>query len=163
MPTIDTRIDAYIARQREFAKPILTYLREVIHEGCPECEETLKWSSPSFMHHGILAGFAAFKEHATFGFWKHELVTGRRERGNAMGSFSRLTSVADLPPRRELVAMVRKAKAFNEDGARVPRRKPAPKKAIPVPSDLRTALARSKRAKATFDAFSPSQRREYLE
>jgi uncharacterized protein YdeI (YjbR/CyaY-like superfamily) len=158
----DPRIDAYIARQQDFARPILSYLREVIHEGCPSCEETLKWSSPSFMHHGILAGFAAFKEHVGFGFWKHELLLGERSR-DAMGSFGRVTSIEDLPPKKELLALIRKAMELNESGAKAPRMAKKPRKAIPMPADLRTALAKNKKAKATYDAFSPSHRREYLE
>jgi hypothetical protein len=42
----DQRIDAYIARQPEFARPILRHLREAVHAACPECEEKLKWSAP---------------------------------------------------------------------------------------------------------------------
>jgi len=158
----DPRIDDYIAKQRDFAKPILTYLRDVIHDACPDCEETLKWSSPAFTYHGLLAGFAAFKEHATFGFWKHDLVVGK-ERGDAMGSFGRLTSVKDLPSKRELVALIKKAMELNEKGVTVPRMKGAPKKPIRMPAYMKTALAKNKKAKSAYDAFSPSHQREYLE
>ena len=95
----DERVDAYIERQAEFAKPILTKLRAMVHAACPDCDETLKWSMPSFIYKGsILAGMAAFKAHATFGFWQAKLVVGQtgRER-EAMGSFGRLTLVEDLP------------------------------------------------------------------
>lgn len=157
----DPRVDAYIAKQRDFAKPILKLLRDAIHEGCPGVEETLKWRAPSFTYHGILCGAAGFKEHATFGFWKHSLLFGKREDG-AWGTFGRLTSVADLPARAKLVAMVRKAAALNESGAKTPRRAPAPKKPIPMHPALRAALAKNKAAKANFEGFSPSQKREYL-
>lgn len=72
----DPRIDAYIARSAEFARPILSHLRELIHEGCPQVTETLKWSMPAFEYKGVLCGMAAFKQHCTFGFWKHALVFG---------------------------------------------------------------------------------------
>ena len=158
----DPRITSYIARQREFARPILTFLRDVMHQGCPEIEETLKWGAPAFMHHGIVAGIAGFKEHATFGFWKHQLLLGKRDE-RAWGTFGRLTSAADLPSRATLVALVKKAAALNESGTKVPRRKAKPKKAILMPAALRTALANNATAKATFDAFNPSHQREYLE
>lgn len=72
----DPRIDAYIAHAAAFARPILTRLREVVHAGCPDVQETVKWGAPSFEHHGLLCGMAAFKQHCVFGFWKHELVVG---------------------------------------------------------------------------------------
>ena len=158
----DPRVDSYIARQRDFAKPILTYLRDVIHEGCPECEETLKWSSPTFMYQGMLCGMAAFKEHMVFGFWKHELLLGP-DRPRGAGSYGRLTSLSDLPPKRELLALVKKAKELNEKGIKPTRMAKGTKKAIPMPVDLRAALAKNKKAKSTYEAFSPSNQREYLE
>lgn len=158
----DQRIDEYIANAGDFAKPILTFLRETVHEVCPDCEETLKWSSPTFMYHGMLCGFAAFKEHATFGFWKHELLLGER-RGDAMGSFGRLTSVKDLPSKRALAALIKKAMALNEQGVTLPRTKTAPRPSIPMPSDLEVALGKNRKARAAFENFSPSHKREYLE
>ncbi len=35
----DPRIDAYIARSAEFARPILRHLRAVVHSACPDVEE----------------------------------------------------------------------------------------------------------------------------
>ena len=66
----DPRVDAYIEKSAPFARPILKHLRAVVHEACPEVTEDLKWRMPHFMHHGILCGMAAFKEHCIFGFWK---------------------------------------------------------------------------------------------
>ncbi len=79
MGTRDDRVDAYIARSVEFARPILTRLRDVVHAACPEVEETMKWSFPHFMYKGILCSMAAFKEHFSFGFWKSSRIveTGR--------------------------------------------------------------------------------------
>jgi hypothetical protein len=34
----DPRIDAYIARQGDFARPILEHLRKAVHASCPDCE-----------------------------------------------------------------------------------------------------------------------------
>ena len=38
----DPRVDAYIAKSADFARPILEHLRAVIHEGCPEVAEAIK-------------------------------------------------------------------------------------------------------------------------
>lgn len=165
MVTRDKRIDAYIETSPAYARPILAHLRAVVHAACPSVVETIKWSSPSFEYEGILCGMAAFKAHCAFGFWKHELVidgASGKER-EAMGSFGRLTSIADLPSKAVLTRYVKKAMKLNEDGVKAPRTKTRPKPAIPVHPALTAALAKNKRALATFDAFSPSQRREYVE
>jgi uncharacterized protein YdeI (YjbR/CyaY-like superfamily) len=160
----DPRIDAYIERQADFARPILTHLRAVVHEACPECEETLKWSSPSFMYKGkILAGFAAFKAHAVFGFWSgSQVLEADPQQKSAMGQFGRLTSLDDLPPRSDLIALTRKAMKLIDDGVK-PVRDKHRKPPFTVPQDLRAAIDAVPAAKATFDAFPPSQQREYAD
>jgi hypothetical protein len=164
MGTHDKRVDAYIARSAAFAQPILVHLREVVHDACPDVVETLKWSSPSFEYKGLLCGMAAFKQHAVFGFWKHELVVGDDGKAReAMGSFGCLKTVADLPSRKALAGYVRKAMKLNDAGIRVPRRKTRPMKPVPMHPDLKKALGRSRMAQAAFDAFPPGQQREYLE
>lgn len=114
----DPRIDAYIARQRDFARPILSYLRAVVHEGCPDVQETIKWGVPSFEHRGLLCSMAAFKAHLQFGFWKHDIVVGKK--GMSGMGFGRFSSIDELPPRAKLVAYVKKAAKLNEQGVRAP-------------------------------------------
>ena len=77
MGSRDPRIDAYIERSVKFAQPILRHVRKLVHEGCPEVEETIKWNSPHFDYHGLMLGMAAFKHHCAIGFWKGELILGR--------------------------------------------------------------------------------------
>jgi uncharacterized protein YdeI (YjbR/CyaY-like superfamily) len=165
MGTRDPRVDAYIARSADFAKPILTHLRETVHAACPDVVETTKWSMPFFDYHGPLANMSAFKEHAAFGFWKGALVVGRGagDDERAMGQFGRLTSIKDLPPKKELVAYIRKAAKLNEDGVKVEKKKKAPRAELPVPPELTAALAKNRKARANFDAFPPSHKREYNE
>lgn len=161
----DPRVDAYIAKSADFAKPILRHLRKLMHQADPDIEETLKWGMPSFMHHGILCGMAAFTAHATFGFWKGKLIVDAKSNKNyeAMGQFGRITKMGDLPSKRVLAGYIRQAMRLNEENVKVPRAAPKPKAPIRVPADLRVALARSAKAKKTFDEFPPSHRREYLE
>lgn len=170
----DPRVDAYIANAAPFAQPILQHVRAIVHEACPDVEETIKWGMPSFVYGGgILCGMAAFKAHASFGFWKHALVVGEggaAEGGErvGMGSFGKLASVRDLPPKKQLAAYVRKAAALNAPGPRAApgkagvargTAKPAP---VPTP-EFEAALRRHKAAAATFKAFPPGQQREYVE
>ena len=159
----DARIDVYIERSSDFAKPILAHIRDVVHEACPDVEETMKWSAPHFDYKGIMCGMAAFKQHCTFGFWKASLILGGEMRDGA-GQFGKLQKVSDLPPKKVLIGHIRKAMKLNEDGVKLSRPVGRAKKPeIPVPDYVSAALARNKKAKAAFDAFSPSHRREYLE
>jgi uncharacterized protein YdeI (YjbR/CyaY-like superfamily) len=164
----DPRIDAYIAKQKEFAQPILIHIREVVHAACPDVEETLKWSSPHFMYKGaMMCGMAGFKEHAIFGFWKGKLIDGvspnRNNGGEAMGNFGKLTSVKDLPGKRDLTALIKQAMKLNDEGITVPRPKTGPRPEAKVPAELAAALRKNRKAAAHFDAFPPSHRREYIE
>ena len=164
MATRDPRIDAYIERAADFAKPILTRLRSVVHAACPEVEETLKWSHPNFGYRGLLCGMAAFKAHAVFGFWKHDLVVGDAGKpSEAMGDLGRLTKVADLPSKAVLTRWVKTALELNEKGVKAVKKKKTPRKPLPTPRELTAALTRSAKARATFEAMSPSHRREYVE
>lgn len=160
----DPRIDAYIERAAPFAQPILAHVRALVHEACPEVEETIKWGMPTFVHAGgILCGMAAFKQHASFGFWKHALVVGDDQPQTGMGSYGKLASLDDLPARKTLLAHIRKAMKLNEGGVKSAARKTAPKPPPDVPEDLAAALAGNTAAKATFDAFPPGCKREYID
>jgi hypothetical protein len=164
MSSRDPRIDAYIANAAEFARPILEHLRALVHEACPEVEETLKWRMPTFLCGGaILCTMAAFKQHASFGFWRHAEVVGG-EAVEGMGSFGKLTSVRDLPAKRQLSAYLRKAAALNVSGVARPRTPKSASKPLPaMPDDFALALRASPEAQRVFDAFAPSHRREYLD
>src|SRR4051812_44536472 len=96
MGTKDPRIDAYIEKSAAFAKPILKRLRKLVHAGCPQVVEGLKWNCPHFSHHGMMCGMAAFKEHCTFGFWKASLMKslgGTKNSERAMGQYGRIVSL----------------------------------------------------------------------
>jgi hypothetical protein len=167
MGSRDKRLDAYIAKSAEFARPILRELREIVHEGCPEVEETMKWSMPHFDYKGMLCGMAAFKQHCTFGFWKGKLLFDgeNQQSAEAMGQFGRITSLKDLPPKRVLIGYVRKAAELNDQGVKVPR-KPKPssdKKELVVPAYFMAAVKKNKKALATFETFPYSHKKEYVQ
>jgi len=165
MGTRDRRIDAYIAKAAPFSRPILTHLRDVLHETCPDVEETIKWSAPTFMYRGMMAGMAAFKEHAMFGFWKGSLIVDDKnaKAQSGMGQFGRITKLSDLPSKKVLTGYIKKAMELNEAGAKVVREPKRDKKPITMPKALSSALAKDKKAKLAFEAMSPSHRKEYME
>jgi uncharacterized protein YdeI (YjbR/CyaY-like superfamily) len=165
MGTQDPRIDAYIARSAEFARPILTHIRKLVHATCPDVEETMKWSFPHFQYKGMLCSMAAFKEHCAFGFWKGALVIeGAPEAERGMGQFGRITRLADLPPPKVLTGYIKKAMKLNDDGVKTPARaKPKTPRELVIPDDLASALQGNHQAQAAFEKFSPSHKREYVE
>lgn len=170
MPTSrDPRIDAYIAKAAPFAQPILRHVRKLVHEECPDIEETMKWSFPHFVRDGaIVCGIAAFKAHCALGFWHHEMkaVIGSDHglRDNAMGQLGRVTKLEDLPPEKLLRRFFQKAgELATSDVPSRPATNRKPRPELPVPPDLTASLAKNAKARKTFTAFSPSHRREYVE
>ena len=162
----DPRVDAYIAKSADFAQPILAHLRDVVHATCPDVEEDIKWSMPFFAYHGNLCQIAAFKAHCAFGFWRGKEIPGlEHEAGNAMGmgSVGRIESMADVPPKRELVRFIKAAMALNDSGAKPVRTKAAPKATIAIPPDLEAALKANRKAQSGFVALPPGAQRDYLE
>jgi uncharacterized protein YdeI (YjbR/CyaY-like superfamily) len=154
--TCDPRIDDYIAKAAPFAQAILTHVRALVHRALPEAAETIKWGMPHFMVAGKnVVGLAAFKAHAS-------VVIHHEERtGEGMGALGKLASLADLPPDAELIARFQ-ALPTSPAGPR-PKPKRTPKPELPVPPAFAAALDAAPAARATFDAFAPSHRREYVE
>lgn len=165
MGTKDARVDAYIAKSAEFARPILRHLRDVVHSACPAVEETMKWSFPHFLYKGMLCSMAAFKQHCAFGFWHkamREALSAGKQRA-AMGQLGRITALADLPKDSVLIRHIKQAMKLNDAGIKSPAPKRREKKDLVVPDDVMRALKKSKQALAAFNDFSPSHRREYIE
>lgn len=163
MASHDQRIDAYIAKSADFAKPILEHLRAVVHTACPEVEESIKWSCPHFMYQGkLMCSMAAFKQHCSFHFWHGKDVVGETDT-DGMGQFGKITSVKELPSKKELIAYVRKAIALREAGATRKRAMPAHKPPLELPTDFSALLKKHTTARKTYEAFSPSAQREYVE
>jgi uncharacterized protein YdeI (YjbR/CyaY-like superfamily) len=167
MAGTDPRVDAYIANAAPFARPILTHIRTAVHAGCPDVDETMKWNFPHFVYKGILCSMAAFTAHCAFGFWKGALLEepgNGMKSGGPMNQFGRVTSVNELPGSRQLVGLVRKAAALNDQGIKVARpKKVAPRRALTVPIVLLKALRARPKARTTFKSLSPSHQREYVE
>ncbi len=170
MGTKDKRIDAYIAKSADYAKPIMKHLRLLIHKTCPDVAETIKWGMPSFDYKGPFIGFAAFKKHMALGFWKaavmkdSKVLTGKDTKGS-MGNLGRIESIGDLPKDTILIKWIKEAMKLNDDGVKFVRaQKPKhERKEYTMPDYFQKVLNKNKKAKVTFDNFSPSNKREYLE
>jgi uncharacterized protein YdeI (YjbR/CyaY-like superfamily) len=174
MGTKDPRVDAYIAKSADFAKPILTHLRKLIHDNCPSVEETMKWSFPHFTYKAkadrsprILCSMASFKQHCAFGFWYVEMsdsASREAQSGPAMGQYGRITALADLPKDKVLVQQIKDAIRVHDGGVK-PRAsaRPAEKTELVIPGYFKAALKKNKKALATFEQFNYSNKKEYVE
>src|SRR5207249_2267326 len=140
-----------------FAKPVLQYFRDIVHTAVPDVEETMKWSAPAFDYKGSVCNMAAFKAYCGFHFWKSPLL------GLDSNDFGKVTSIQALPPKKELIALLKKARQLNDEGIKIEKPKRTPKKEAKTPDDLAAALKKNKKAAATFENFSPSHRRESIE
>lgn len=170
MPLTDPRIDQYIAKAAEFARPILSHFRAVVHQTCPDVEEGIKWGFPHFGYKGsMMCSIASFKSHCAVNFWKAALMkdghklTQMASTEVSMGHLGRIASLKDLPKDRVLAGYIRQAMELNEKGIT---RAAAPKKTarpLAVPDYFLEALKANKKAHGTFEAFSTSNKREYVE
>lgn len=161
----NSKVDAYIAKAKPFAQPILEHLRELVHRGCPDVEEAIKWGQPFFTYRGIILGnMAGFKEHCNFGFWDKGMAEELRNSGE--GPLRHITGVKDLPADKQMLAWIRQTAANVDRGeyrSPIAARSRVAKPDAEIPSDFGSALKKNKGAAATFAAFSPSCRREYVE
>jgi uncharacterized protein YdeI (YjbR/CyaY-like superfamily) len=166
----DVRIDEYIAGSAPFAQPVLNHLRKLIHEACPDVAEKIKWSFPHFDYKGVFCSMAAFKEHCAFNFWKANLIPDphnllKENSMRAMGQFGRIKSLKDLPDDLIILQYLKEAMKLNETGIKSTWRKSTEqeKKELAIPDELIAALKKNKKAKETFDRFTYSHRKEYVE
>ncbi|MCH5596618.1 YdeI/OmpD-associated family protein [Niabella ginsengisoli] len=171
MPTLNSKVDDYIAKSADFAKPILEHFRAIVHKASPDITESIKWGVPSFDYKGkMMCSVAAFKKHCAIGFWLGAQVKALKpylekatEAASEFGRIANITSVKDLPKDMDLIAAVKEAIHLADLGVTM-KRAPAKKSAeLPVPEALSKALQKNKKAKEVFENFSPSHRKEYIQ
>lgn len=164
----EKRIDAYILKSADFAVPILNHLRELVHFACPDVEEKIKWGMPFFDYQGEgLCNMASFKQHCAFGFWKAALMKDKTLVENAksetaMGHLGKITTLMDLPSDAILVRYLKEAMKLNEAGIKLEKKKPTKPKEVKAPEYFLKELKKNKAAQPIFDAFSPSNKKEYV-
>jgi uncharacterized protein YdeI (YjbR/CyaY-like superfamily) len=166
----DPRIDSYIEKSADFAKPILKHFRALVHKTCPDIEETMKWSFPHFDYQGsMLCSIASFKHHCAINFWKAALMTdaekliGMAKTEEAMGHLGKITSLKDLPKDAVLVKYIKEGMKLNEQGIKLSKRtKTTIQKELEIPDYFLKALSKHKKAIKTFDAFSYTNKKEYV-
>lgn len=167
MEKYSSKIDSYIEKSQDFAQPILHYIRETVHEYCPEAQETMKWSFPHFIYKGKnLCAMASFKQHCTFGFWLEKEMKTMQEitqdiEKNSMFSLGKITKIEDLPSKPQLKKAIKEAMELTNMG--VTMKKVAPSKIeMEIPDYFLSALQAQPTAKEIFENASTSFRKEYI-
>lgn len=167
----DNRVDTYIVKSADFAVPILSHLRSVVHDACPEVRETIKWSFPHFeFRNTILCSMASFKQHCAFTIWlasqmqdPHGILTTGAGRP-AMGHLGRITCLEDLPPDDILIGYLKDAMVLIEQGVKLTKKEPeTASKELEIPDYFQKELENHPDALDTFNRFSYSGKKEYVE
>jgi uncharacterized protein YdeI (YjbR/CyaY-like superfamily) len=170
----NTEVDKYITAAADFAQPILNHLRNLVHQACPEVQEMIKWSFPCFEYKGqILCSFSAHKKHCNFGFWLGNEMPDpdniiQQVGKTDMGNLGQLKSLDDLPKDEILIKYIHQAMKLSAEGRKKSTVKSETKeskapKTLEVPDYLLQALEENPEAKATFEKFSNSNKKEYIE
>ena len=161
-------VTTYIENAASFAQPILSKIREIVHQACPEIEENLKWSFPHFNYRGkIICSMAAFKQHCAFTFWlaaqlkDQDKILQRGESQKSMGHLGKLQSPDQIPDQNILINYIHEAINLSQAESRVVR-KLTDRTEIKIPVELEAALKKNKEVYRKFDQLPYSHRREYV-
>ncbi|KAF2506924.1 hypothetical protein EYY60_20640 [Flavobacterium zhairuonense] len=169
MENYNKDVTEYIEKMADFAKPILSNLREIIFSTCPEVEENIKWGTPHYSYKGDhLVMMGGFKQHCSFSLYKAELMKDKEiqasvSAGKKFGYMDKIKDISELPNKEKLVAYIKEAMVLNENGKAKP--KPVKEKSsaeVIAPKEFMDALAKDGKATEIFESKSPSFRKNYI-
>jgi uncharacterized protein YdeI (YjbR/CyaY-like superfamily) len=166
----DLKVTQYIENAEDFAKPILTHLREQIHKNCPDVVESIKWGIPHFNYkNDYMCVLASAKNHCSLTFIKSEFMSDPRFTGGKKVKASerfmgRLKSFSDLPSDGELASFIKEAMDLNDRGVKLEQTAKAKPNSTPVetPKYFIEALSANPAAKEVFESQSASFRKNYI-
>jgi uncharacterized protein YdhG (YjbR/CyaY superfamily) len=64
--TTPATVDDYLVVLPEETRATLEKIRKIIKAAAPKATEVISYQMPMYKHHGLLVGFAAFKNHCRF-------------------------------------------------------------------------------------------------
>jgi uncharacterized protein YdeI (YjbR/CyaY-like superfamily) len=168
MTQLNSKVDEYIAKTENFAKPILEYLRNIIHDTCPSVEEDIKWGTPHYSYKGDhLCMLAGFKNHCSFSLYKAEFMKNKElaesvMAGKKFGYMDKVKSISELPSKKVLVSLIKEAMTINEHGIKKEKTVSDKPKVLETPVYLAKSLNANKKAKAVWESKSDAFRKDYL-
>lgn len=167
MSNHDKKVDEYIFKMADFAKPILTHLRQIIFETCPDVEEDIKWGIPHYTYKGDhLVMMAGFKQHCSFSLYKAELMKDKMiqesvKAGKKFGYMDKVKDLSELPNKKVLAAYIKEAMELNSSGISKPK-VVKEKVEVVAPKEFIEALEQDKIAFSVYESKSPSFRKNYI-
>lgn len=167
MSNHNKKVDEYIFKMADFAKPILTHLRQIIFETCPDVEEDIKWGIPHYAYKGDhLVMMAGFKQHCSFSLYKAELMKDKMiqesvKAGKKFGYMDKVKDLSELPDKKILAAYIKEAMELNSSGISKPK-VVKEKVEVVAPKEFIEALEQDKIAFSIYESKSPSFRKNYI-
>ena len=156
------KVDRYIDKADDWAKPMLEKLRGVLLQ--TGLEETVKWGAPTYIGKKNVVSFLAFKNHVALWFYHGALLSDpdkvliraqKSTQGLLQWRFRKLDEI-DADKVRKYVD---EAKQNDREERFVkPKKKPVP----PLPEVFKNALE-NEGLLEKFKAMAPSHRREHIE
>jgi hypothetical protein len=89
-------VDAWFEAKQHPLEPAMQRVREVILGVDPRVEETIKWSTPTFMFNGNIASFNPAKNFVSLLFHRGAEIPGDHPRLEGDGNLARVMRFADL-------------------------------------------------------------------
>jgi uncharacterized protein YdeI (YjbR/CyaY-like superfamily) len=167
MSNYNKKVDEYIFKMADFAKPILTHLRQIIFETCPDVEEDIKWGIPHYSYKGDhLVMMAGFKQHCSFSLFKAELMKDKMiqksvKAGKKFGYLDKVKDMSGLPDKKVLVAYIKQAMELNANGILKPK-VVKEKVEVVAPKEFIELLQKDLLAFSIYESKSPSFRKNYI-
>ena len=114
-------VDEYLAGVPKEARATLEKLRKTIRAAAPMASEVISYQMPMYKHHGMLVGFAAFKNHCSIFPGSAVMDAHKEELERYDTSKGTIRFPVDQPPPAALVKKLVKAR-LEENEARAARR-----------------------------------------
>ncbi|OQX19651.1 MAG: hypothetical protein BWK76_03945 [Desulfobulbaceae bacterium A2] len=115
-------IDGYIAGFPADVRKMLEQIRATIRDAAPEAVEAIKYSIPTFVLHGNLVHFAAFKNHIGF----YPTPSGIEQFSDELAAYARAKGSVQFPLDQPMpLSLIRKIVTFRVREATAKRKKRA--------------------------------------
>ena len=110
-------VGEYISNSEPESRPTLKEIRKIIKSTVPKAEEGISWGVPFYKYHGLLAGFAVFKNHVSFGLafaFQNDIRKMLEEKGYTTGSKTVQIRFDQKVPTAEIKQILKAKAKMNE-------------------------------------------------